>query len=278
MINISRFFLFLVLILLIPYNLSADDNPEIKILLSGKKQKTVSLEEMKRSLKQYKITLDDPYYSKEKHYMAFKLTDFLNFAYGNEWNSGDFTDIVYKAYDGYESVSTISILKQEGGYLVFRDLDYQDWEPISFTKAYPGPFYIIWTGKNQAAKNSFPWPWRLASVNLVTFTEQFPKIVPKVANKNSSNYKGYELFKKRCVRCHSINKQGGKMGPDLNAPKNILEYRQVDYIKDYIKDPSKYRFTQMPNHKDFTERDLDNLISYFIYNMKENPWSFEEKK
>jgi len=180
MLNISRFFLFLILILLIPYNLSADDNPEIKILLSGKKQKTVSLEEMKRSLKQYKISLNDPYYSKEKHYMAFKLTEFLNFAYGNKWNSGDFTDITFKAYDGYESVSTISILKQAGGYLAFRDLDYQDWEPISFTEAYPGPFYIIWTGKNQTAKNSFPWPWQLASVNLVIFTDQFPKIVPKV--------------------------------------------------------------------------------------------------
>ena len=277
MLNAIRFSTFFLFIFLSINSLYAEENPEIKILISGKQQKTVPLERMKQHLKQYKITLPDPYYSKEKHYEAFKLKDFLNYVYGDKWNSGDFTDLAFHAYDGYESVSVTSKLKQAGGYLVFRDLDFQDWEPIGPSKAYAGPFYIVWIGENQTTRNGFPWPWQIESINLITFADQFPEIVPKTDDKNLSVYKGYELFKARCVRCHSINQEGGKIGPDLNAPKNILEYRPVNFVKSYIKDPSQYRFTHMSGSPDFSEQDLDNLIDYFIYNMKENPWSFEEK-
>ncbi len=270
----SIFFLFL----LVPVSYSyADENPELKILLSGKQEKSVSLEEMKQSLKEIKITINDPYYKKEKQYKAFKLKDVLNLSYRTKWHSGDFTDLTFRAYDGYESIAVISKLENEGGYLVYKDLDYQDWEPISFTKAYPGPFYIVWTGKDQTAKNGYPWPWQLESINLVTFKDQFPEIVPKLADTNSGVYRGYELFKERCLRCHSINGQGGKIGPDLNAPKNILEYRTADFVKSYIKDPSKYRFTHMPDHRDLSDKQLGSLIDYFLYNMKENKWSFDEK-
>ena len=277
MVNIYRFSIFVLFLLLLTPVTFANDNPELKILLSGKVQKTLSLEEMLKSLKQYKISLNDPYYKKEKQYKAFKLSDVLNLAYKGKWQSGDFTDLTFRAYDGYESIALISKLENQGGYLVFRDLDYPDWEPISYTKAYPGPFYIIWTGKNQTARNGYPWPWQLESVNLVKFNDQFPELVPKIADKNSGVYKGYELFKGRCLRCHSINGQGGKLGPDLNAPKNILEYREAEFVKEYIRDPSVYRFTHMPDHKDLSEKDLDNIIDYFNYNKKENKWSFDEK-
>ena len=272
-----RFFIHILFAFLTLNTSYADDSSRINILISGKQQKSISLKEMKEELSQHKIAFFDPQYSKEKNYRAFKLMDFLTLAYGSEWKSNDYTDISFKAYDGYDSISVISNLTQDGGYLVFKDLDFQNWEPIGYTKAYPGPFYIVWVNKNQTSQNGYPWPWQLESVNLITFAEQFPEVVPKVADKNSSVYKGFELFKARCVRCHAINQQGGRLGPDLNAPKNILEYRPVDVVKEFIKDTSKFRFSHMPDHRDLSDEDLDNLIDYFIYNMKENRWSFEEK-
>ncbi len=277
MLNILRISIFLLFALLTINTAFSVESAEIKVLISGKQQNTLSLKEMKEKLKQYKISFFDPYYSKEKNYKAFKLKEFLNYAYGSEWNSGNYTEISFIAFDGYDAASVISNLNQEGGYLVFQDLDFRDWESISFTKAYPGPFYVVWTNPNQTPKNGYPWPWQLETINLNTFEDQFPEVVPKVSDKNSSVFKGYELFKARCVRCHSINQQGGKVGPDLNAPKNILEYRAISFVKKYIKSPSAFRFTHMPDNKDFTEDNLDNLIDYFIYNMKENKWSFEEK-
>lgn len=277
MVNILRLSIFALFISALTISTHAVENPVLNIMISGKKQSSVSLSDMKQELKQYKITFIDPYYEKEKKYLAFNLTDLLSLAYGKNWAKEQYSDITFRAYDGYESVAEISKLKNEGGYLVFRDLDFDDWEPISFTGAYPGPFYIVWTGKEQTAKNGFPWPWQLESINLVKFTDQFPKIVPKTQDKNDPIYKGYTIFKERCVRCHSINGEGGKVGPDLNAPKNILEYRDPEFVKNYIRDPSVYRFTHMPDNKDLTNKDLENIIDYFNYNLKENKWSFDEK-
>ena len=62
-----------------------------------------------------------------------------------------------------------------------------------------------------------------------------------------------------------MNQQGGKVGPDLNAPKSIVAYRSEYMIKEFIKHPSEYRYTQMPDHPDLTEQDLNNLIAYFRY-------------
>jgi len=56
-----------------------------------------------------------------------------------------------------------------------------------------------------------------------------------------------------------------KMGPDLNAPKSIVSYRSEFMIKELIKRPSKYRYTQMPDNPDLSDQDLDNTLAYFSY-------------
>lgn len=268
--------LFVLMIFLSLASAKSQQSTTLKILISGKPLKELTLKEMKDKLEVKTVSFHDPSYSKEKNYRAFRLSDFLDLAYGSKWKTGKYSDISFLAYDGYDAVSDISKLKQQGGYLVFQDIDFPNWEIIDNGKSYPGPFYIVWVNKNQNATAGYPWPWQLESVNLITFADEFPEIVPAGADKNSSTYRGYEIFKARCARCHSINRQGGKIGPDLNAPKNILEYRPVDVVKEFIKNPSMYRFGQMPDNKDLSDKELDNLIDYFIYNMKENRWSFEE--
>ena len=36
--------------------------------------------------------------------------------------------------------------------------------------------------------------------------------------------------------------KGGKMGPELNVPKNILEYRDREQLAAFIKNPQAFRF------------------------------------
>ncbi len=232
---------------------------------SDKKVVTIDLQDLKTKLKTHKIEFFDPHYNKTKRFKAFALQDVLNLGFKNNWSSDKYTDIGFKALDGYNSVSKIGLLNEDGGYLTFEDFDFPSWEPIGRNKANPAPFYLVWLKENQTTEFGYPWPWQLKEINLTTFKDQYPKVYPDGVAKNSSEFVGFSIFKERCVRCHSIDNQGGKIGPDLNAPKNILEYRSQDMVKEFIKNPSEYRYTHMPDHKDLSDQDLDNLIRYFLY-------------
>ena len=247
------------------YSRSAEESPGLKFLVSGKAVKEIGLGELKTKLEAHRIELYDTEYKKPKRYEGFKVEDVLRLAYGDLLDSPDITDIAFTALDGYESVSVLSKMKEKGGYIVFADLDSNNWEPIGRTGANPGPFYLVWTGKDQLPENEYPWPWQIASINIMRFSDQYPLVYPDGAEKDSAAYKGYEIYKGRCVRCHSMNRQGGKVGPDLNAPRSIVTYRSEYMIKEFIKHPSEYRYTQMPDHLDLSDQDLNDLIAYFRY-------------
>ncbi len=59
-----------------------------------------------------------------------------------------------------------------------------------------------------------------------------------------------------------IAQQGGKVGPDLNAPQSVTEYRSPEMLKAFIRKPSQFRYTHMPDHADLSDADLDNLLDY----------------
>ena len=264
--RITRLSFCLFLLLCLPASSgSADNNPGLKFLASGKPAGEITLDVMKSKLKTYRIELYDIEYKKEKRYEGFRVGDVLRLAYGDRLDDADYTDIAFTALDGYESVSLLPKMNEEGGYIVFEDIDSPGWEPVGRTQSSPGPFYLVWTGKTQTPENEYPWPWQIASVNIMRFADQYPLVYPAGAGTDSAAYKGYEIFKGRCVRCHSMNQQGGKVGPDLNAPKSIVTYRSEYMIKEFIRHPSEYRYTQMPDHPGLTEQDLNDLIAYFRY-------------
>ncbi len=240
--------------------------PSLKFEISGGLIKEYNLDQLRDELNPHRIEFVDPYYGKKKRYEAFALQDVLQLGFGDKWESPKYTDVAFGALDGYTAITNISKLFDTGGYIVYTDLDYSNWEPISDRQIRPGPFYLVWTGEEQTTPNEYPWPWKLTSIDLIKFQSQFPKVIPKGAMPDSPEYMGFQIFE---GRCHAINGQGGVVGPDLNAPQSIVSYRSENMIREFIKNPSKYRHTQMPDHPDLSNQDLDNLISYFNY-MNEN--------
>lgn len=124
-------------------------------------------------------------------------------------------------------------------------------------------------GPDQSTENDYPWPYQLKSIALIRFEDRYPEVVPAGAAADSPAMRGFDLFKAHCVRCHSINQQGGRIGPDLNAPKSIVSYRPKKMIKAYIRKPSDFRYTDMPDQLFLTDAGLEDLYQYFVFKSKQ---------
>jgi hypothetical protein len=57
------------------------------------------------------------------------------------------------------------------------------------------------------------------------------------------------------------------------VPLSIVEYRPLEQIKQYIRDPLAFRYTSMPAHPHLSDRQLDELVAYFtaMRSLKHDP-------
>ncbi|RWX55570.1 c-type cytochrome [Photobacterium chitinilyticum] len=234
----------------------------------GEVVKELTLGVMKKQLLTHQVSIYDPQYGKDKRYLAFSLHDVMALAYGKSWEGKLCTDVKFAALDGYQAVSSFDKLLEQGGYIVYRDADLPGWELIGRSQSNPGPFYLVWTGSKQTPKQAFPWPYQLAAVDTVEFKNQYPALYPHSVKETTSVFAGFRLFKDRCMKCHALDQQGGKVGPDLNAPRSILSYRDADTLREYIRQPSKFRYTQMPDHTDLSFQQIDSILEYLAYQGK----------
>lgn len=238
---------------------------------SGAEVARLSLRELLEKVKPRKVRFYDPRHGKVKSYRCLAIRDVMDAGFGRGWDGGPHTEAVLTALDGYASVSAARKLAEDGGCLAFEDLDVPGWEPIGRKRANPGPFYLLWTNEEQSTENEYPWPWQLAQISLVRFEERYPEVVPAGAAPDSKAFRGYLLFRGQCLRCHSMNQQGGKIGPDLNAPQSVTSYRPKKMIKAFIRQPSWFRHTEMPDHAHLSEGDLEDLYLYLKFMSRRSP-------
>jgi mono/diheme cytochrome c family protein len=250
----------------------AGESSSLEFRIGEQALETLDLAQLRATLTVHDIELFDPHYEKQKRFRAFAMADVMDAGFGDRWRSRDFTEVVFIASDGYRAVGAPEKLSEPGGYLAFADLGAQTgWEAISRTQVDPGPFYLVWLGEKQSTANAYPWPWQVAGISLVDFRAQYPKVYPQGAAADSAAMRGYTIFRDRCVRCHAMNRQGGKVGPDLNAPMSVTEYRSPMMIREFIRHPSRYRYSHMPDHEDLSEQNLDDLIEYFRHQAPKTP-------
>lgn len=253
----------LVLLFTLAGNVQAGENPSLVFSHSDRRVAVLELNKLLSEVPQHEIEFDDPFHQKTKRFRALAMSDVLDAGFGKDWRDQDFSDAVFIALDGYRAVSSHDKLLEEGGYIAFADLDAEPgWELIGDRDSDPAPFYLLWTGEGQTAAKGYPWPWQLAEISLVSFQDKYPKVYPADAAAGSSVMRGFEIFKMRCLRCHAMDQQGGKVGPDLNAPMSITEYRSPMMIREFIRKPSRFRYTHMPDHEDLSDTDLDDLLDY----------------
>jgi mono/diheme cytochrome c family protein len=239
-----------------------NDSARLSFKKDGAELRTLSLVDLK-SVPVETFTAFDPYYNKKKTYRAVPVRAVLERGFEGLGAPLETQDFVLRAKDGYTVPLTGTRLLEPGAYIAIADVDVPAWEPIGPQQANPGPFYLVWRGDAQQDLETHPRPWQLGAIEIARFEATFPHAVPSGEPVGSPAMRGFATFRAQCIYCHAINREGGRVGPDLNVPQSIVEYRPAEQVRAYIRNPSAFRYGNMPAHPQLTDADLDDLVSYF---------------
>ncbi len=228
----------------------------------GHKLKNVAIVDLKKRVPLETLKVWDPNYKRFKTYRAAKLVTVLKLGFHTDDETLKGMQLTLQAADGYNVLVEGSTLVNDDVYLALADADKAGWETLSAAKGSPGPAYMIWKKPEQKDTHVYPWPWALIKFAAQHFETRYGNTIPKVAH-DSAAWAGFEIFKRDCLKCHAMNIQGGAVGPELNLPKSIVEYRTEEQIKAFVKNPQRFRYSKMPAHEYLSAKDLDDLIAYF---------------
>lgn len=198
----------------------------------------------------------------EQNYLAYpfsKVFDYLLASGDYDWvTSSDPSKILitYRCVDGYNASTTLDIALSKESYIAFTDL-------TSETEAWTGrmaskmpPFYLVWE-EVPYDDHSLLWPYGLSNLTLTPYEAAYAAIMPK------DNIEGFKLYETHCLKCHSLNKVGGVMGPEFNYPRNILSYWKADDMWAFLNAPKSFRYnSKMPPITYLERAEFDEIVKY----------------
>ena len=208
----------------------------------------------------------DPVYQAKKSYQGYPLIPILKSLTIPANYKAEELVIVFTAKDGYKVAMAYQDAYTEKALIAFRDKDApgkENWIAFKFGSEMitPDPFYLVWP-KRGLDKWRYPWPFQLTSISLRPATEYFGAATPRSGT--TSVHQGFNLFSRYCIGCHSVNRVGGKVGPELNLPVSITEIYDDRKLSSYIRDAQSLRpGSKMPAFNKILETtEIDNIVKY----------------
>lgn len=205
------------------------------------------------------IEVDSPVYHRPMRYRGYPLTAVLRATGARDLTRGE---LEFHCADGFVPTVSTALIDPLGLFLAIGEpAAPSGWTPLpGDPTATPGPYYVIGTAPDAYAR--LPWPYQLTAIRAVDFAATYPDAYPRGAPPDTPAYRGFLTFRSACFGCHSINLQGGDIGPELNIPQSITEYRRRDTLRAFIRDPRAFRArTKMPAFP-LDDTQLDDLLSY----------------
>ncbi len=237
---------------------------ETLTLKYGDQQRQWTLDALQQQLKVQQISLPDPSYQQQKHYRGFLLRDVWQQS-GLPQPAPD-DELLLTASDGYTPTVPARFILQSKAVLAFAEQGMADFQfsPLTQGKTTlsPAPFYLVWPDAGAEAEQ-YPWPYQLVRIELIRFADRYSKTLP-AADAADAAKRGFGHFKQHCLKCHSINLQGGELGPELNAPKNVTEYWRAADLRAFITEPQSYRYkSKMPPFgSQLSPAQIDEVLAY----------------
>lgn len=211
------------------------------------------------------VELHSPVYRKTMRYDGFWLTDVLAAtAPADAWTG----TLGFYCADGFTPTVAIERVAPLKLFLAVRQLDVPGggrWELLGSTS--PAPFYVV--GLAPGAYQELPWPFQLQAIRAVDFRRTYPDAYPHGAPADSAALRGFERFRTTCFGCHSINLQGGLIGPELNVPLSVLEYWKRPQLEAFLADPSSVRARSKMPPLGLGPTDIADLLAY-LEHMRHN--------
>jgi cytochrome c2 len=213
--------------------------------------------------------VDNPTDSKVHTYEGISLTALLDNVFGSGWKV--FDACKFTTMDGYQPIIPISsiitnyalIAVSERGHSGFTELKRSNGETVD-----PGPFFLVWKNiqnKSQKRDPWLSWPWQITGIELISFVREFPHSAPPI-HATDMEQRGFLDFRQHCIKCHSINGDGGNVGPELNYPINVTEYWKEEWLARFIADPQSIRSNSkmIPFYRDVDNRQaiITSIIAY----------------
>lgn len=232
----------------------------------------LSLAELSAACGEREVEVDDPYHGRRMRYRTLPFVCVLDQGFAAQGGAAGLvgTTLLLRAQDGYTRPAEAALVASAEAHLAFGEVrpdagpeDPPHFSPIDRRRVDPAPFYLVWSGVSQGDPQAQPWPYQLVRIEIASFEEAFPHTVPRGLASSDPGWQGYALFQSACSACHAINGEGGKVGPDLNVPRSIVEYRPRAQIRAYVRNPQATRYTSMPAHPHFSDAQLDALLAYF---------------
>lgn len=213
----------------------------------------------------------DPVYRAPKSYRAFPLADLLEtLKLPKSLNANDAV-IVFTSVDGYKVSMAYQDALRAHGYIAVSDVaapDNQSWTRFKFGKQSmtPAPYYLVWTAKG-LDEWRYPWPFQMAEISVQSAQSYFGAAAPEGGGQSVE--RGFYLFSRYCIRCHSVNLAGGEVGPELNIPQNITEYFKEEAIAGFILNATAFRAgTKMPVFENLLSNDDARAIVSYLKRMR----------
>lgn len=200
------------------------------------------------------VRVHEPYEDREVGFEAVSLAAVLDVVYGPDWRGAADRLLLFTCRDGYQPSIPVARVLAHQAWLAFAR---QANDGFAIRKLESGtrrrvelaPFYLIWENLDDAQVRSeadYGWPYQLVGIDLVRAEDRFPKMTPPVEAPQKAKA-GFAAFQIHCSRCHTINGEGGTIGPELNGAPPSVELRDRAWLARWIDDPSQLLATaRMP--------------------------------